>query len=400
MESRGDEVIPRHPKRSKPTNPAHFSSILSQDSVLPMPNLPTELILEILLKLPVKSLLQFRSVSKSWLSLISSPEFVKAHLSSSASNKNYTHHGVMVKVSTESVFVVKDCSLRSLLYHPVTEAFDLDYPGKSPNHYLWFVGVVNGLICFSIRLFDGLYDLFLWNPSIRKYKKLPNFRLDVSRRYYLDGHVNFKFGFAYNELQDDYKVVGIFPIYTRGHLSRVEVKIYSLKRDSWRCIDDFRRQELLAGSAKFVNGKLHWLDKQWNIISIDLADEKWAELERPSCFKQYVFLKLGVLGGDLSASYIYASSHADVWVMKEYGVKESWTKIFTTKSPGYPMTHPLHPTILTSNEGELLCMFGGRLMKYNTKDNMISYLDVTNFGPCLEAEIYVESLICPFSQQG
>ncbi|KAL3328989.1 hypothetical protein AABB24_036212 [Solanum stoloniferum] len=239
MESRGDEVIPRHPKRSKPTNPAHFSSILSQDSVLSMPNLPTELILEILLKLPVKSLLQFISVSKSWLSLISSPEFVKARPSLSASNKNYTHHGVIVKVSTKSVFVVKDCSLRSLLYHPVTEAFDLDYPGKSPNHYLGFVGVVNGLICFSIRLFDRLYDLFLWNPSIRKYKKLPNFRLDVSRCYYLDGHVNFKFGFASDELQDDYKVVGIFPIYTRGHLSRVEVKIYSLKRDSWRCIDDF-----------------------------------------------------------------------------------------------------------------------------------------------------------------
>lgn len=188
----------------------------------------------------------------------------------------------MVKVSSKSVLVVKYCSVRSLLYHPVTEAFDLDYPGKSPNQYLWFVGVVNGFICFSIRLFDGLYDLFLWNPSIRKYKKLPNFKLDVSHHYYLNGHFNFKFGFAYDEVQDDYNVVGIFTIYTRRNLSRVEVKIFSLKRDSWRCIDDFRGQELLAGTAKFVNGKLHWLDKQWNIISVDLADEKWAELERPS----------------------------------------------------------------------------------------------------------------------
>lgn len=74
-------------------------------------------------------------------------------------------------------------------------------------------------------------------------------------------------------------------------------------------IDDFRGQELLAGTAKFVNGKLHWLDKQWNIISVDLADEKWAELERPSCFKKYGFLKLGVLGGDLFCLYLCIGSY-------------------------------------------------------------------------------------------
>ncbi|XP_059312612.1 uncharacterized protein LOC132063860 [Lycium ferocissimum] len=55
MESEGNEA-----KRCKPTKPAQFPSISSQDTVLPMPNLPAELITEILLKLPVKSLLKFR----------------------------------------------------------------------------------------------------------------------------------------------------------------------------------------------------------------------------------------------------------------------------------------------------------------------------------------------------
>lgn len=173
MESEGGEVVPRHPRRSKPTNPAHCPSISSQDLVLPMPNLPVELISEILFKLPVKFLLQLRSVSKSWLSLISSPEFMKAHLLLSASNKDYTHHGVILKVATESGHSVKDCCLRDLLYHPVTEAFDLDYPSKNPYNNLWFVGSFNGLICLAIRLYYGRYDLFIWNPSIRKYKKLP-----------------------------------------------------------------------------------------------------------------------------------------------------------------------------------------------------------------------------------
>ncbi|XP_055813623.1 uncharacterized protein LOC129883080 isoform X2 [Solanum dulcamara] len=55
MESTEDETLP---KQSKPTE---IPSISSKDSVLSMPNLPAELITEFLLKLPVKSLLQFRS---------------------------------------------------------------------------------------------------------------------------------------------------------------------------------------------------------------------------------------------------------------------------------------------------------------------------------------------------
>ncbi|PHT85809.1 hypothetical protein T459_07915 [Capsicum annuum] len=105
------------------------------DSVLPMPNLPAELITKILLKLPMKYLLQFRSLSKSWLLLISSPEFVKNHLLLSATNKNYTHHRVMIKTGNSN-HDIKDCSVSSLLYDSVTEAFDLNYPGKKRDDIL------------------------------------------------------------------------------------------------------------------------------------------------------------------------------------------------------------------------------------------------------------------------
>lgn len=44
------------------------------------PTFSHDLIVEILLRLPIKSLLRFKCVCKSWLSFISDPHFVKSHL--------------------------------------------------------------------------------------------------------------------------------------------------------------------------------------------------------------------------------------------------------------------------------------------------------------------------------
>ncbi|KAF3657450.1 hypothetical protein FXO38_05113 [Capsicum annuum] len=87
----------------------------------------------------------------------------------------------------------------------------------------------------------------------------------------LESPGGFKYGFGYDELQDDYKIVGVFPIYRNRLLYRVEVKLYSLRSDSWRCIDDFKGGDFLDVWGKFVTGKLHWLEEGWKISSIDLG---------------------------------------------------------------------------------------------------------------------------------
>ena len=70
-----------------------------------------------------------------------------------------------------------------------------------------------------------------------------------------------------------------------------------------------------------------------NISSIDLCDEKCVEIEK-RCnfnFNDYAHFLLGVLGSDLSVFCNYMQG-ADIWVMTEYGVEESRTKLFTIKS--------------------------------------------------------------------
>uniref|UniRef100_M1D3E7 F-box n=1 Tax=Solanum tuberosum TaxID=4113 RepID=M1D3E7_SOLTU len=121
---------------------------------------------------------------------------------------------------------LKDCSVSSLLSDHVTTTIDLDYPPKESHQSTKIVGSVNGLICVAIEK----KDLFLWNPSIRKLKKLPD-----SETSYV-----FSYDFEYDELHDDYKVVGItrsvHDIYSHSDVD----KIYSLNNNSWSCLDDFQ----------------------------------------------------------------------------------------------------------------------------------------------------------------
>ncbi|XP_059300099.1 F-box/kelch-repeat protein At3g23880-like [Lycium ferocissimum] len=384
------------PKRGKPTMDSQFPSTSMHLTNL---DLPPELITEILSRLRVKPLLKFRCVSKSWLALISSPEFIKTHLSICANNKDYTNHALMLGPRQPNNNLMY-CSLRSLLYNDsVTHAFDLDYPMKLPHKSLSIVGSVNGLICFTIEEQHN----FLWNPSIRMFKKLPYSRSTLRSKYFL------MYGFGYDELHDDYKVVGIT---TSDNKGSCHVKIYSLNSHCWRSTDDFHGELPVGKSGMVVNGKLHWftfiaglsaIDRVGlngrDIVSVNLADGKYGKVEHP-CYGEGKFdLTLGVLGSDLSVVCNNGKTYTDVWVMKEYGVKESWIKMLTINPPNNPLNHLFCPLFCMSNKSQILFEDGSTFMIYNLKDDSIRYRNITNCADFRDANIYIESLVLPFRQK-
>ena len=154
--------------------------------------LSEEVVLEILHRLPVKSLLRFRCVSKSWNSLITTPSFINSHLSYNSSNSNKLIVRYCVYPFVEAYKLIDDTidSSSDQIQH-------IDFPLTSGgrDHFL-LIGSVNGLFC--------LYELeryVIWNPSIRKFITLPKPCITVKTLSHN--------GFGFDPRTNDYKVVRI-----------------------------------------------------------------------------------------------------------------------------------------------------------------------------------------------
>ena len=345
-----------------------------------LPHLPNELIiLEILPRLPVKSLLKFRCVSKSWLSSISTPHFIKAHLEKSSQNKDHSHHSLIAHSSAPHI-AFKNCSVQSLLQQPVTHATNVNYPVANTSSSISVVGSCNGLVYIVVNC----EQIHIWNPSTTKSSTLND--SDFIR----EKHCYTIYGFGYDEMNDDYNVVAIINPLNRV---KIETKVYRLKSDKWRRIDDFPGFITFYSWGKYVEGKLHWpgfSGKQDRaVVSFDLAQAKYGELKLPINGDGASFPLLGVLGRCLCVMYEYQWSSVDLWVMKEYGVMESWIKMLTFPSFGIRG----HVPLCISRNGEVLIQFESTLKLYNLQGDSVGNPKIMNMDECCDAIYYVESLV-------
>uniref|UniRef100_A0A2P2N047 F-box domain-containing protein n=1 Tax=Rhizophora mucronata TaxID=61149 RepID=A0A2P2N047_RHIMU len=390
------------------------------------PSLPQEIIVEILSRLPVKSLCRFRCVSKSWLSLISSPQFAKTHLSLALKNKSFQSQRLRLIFSSNNLYSAEYESIGNDDYDADGEssvvAFEIDYPLKdksngwcrllgygqdnlgwfkmsededdnpvtvkvdapssvNPRNWVEFWGSCNGLVCIA----PDEDTLFLFNPTTGESKKIPDEPLSGAAG--LGAH-----GFGYDSVSDDYKVVRID--------GRTNVSVYSLRTDSWRRMGVFPYGDYVYDSGTLLNGAVHWAVKsgegenaKYSISAFDLEKELFQELPAPDVGDTDSEFVVGALGKCLCMIHSRNYMHDDFWVMRKYGMGESWTRISISLS--YICMAPL---CLTKNGGALL-VIDGRLVLYNLEKDTYKFLIVHGIpgGVGFEADTYIESLISPSS---
>lgn len=361
-----------------------------------MSDVPTEIITAIFSRLPVKSLLRFRCVSKTLCCLIDSPYFIKYHLNQSLISKSNSHRTIISVCNGKIYSSEFDSNRLNLLSQLGTE----------------IVGSCNGLLCLLLG-----QEIYLFNPSTREHKLLPSLPDRASRREV--------YGFGYDSVNDDYKVVRI-----RRHLKKPEREfmVYSLMSNSWRRIEDFpyifygilHPSGSVMDQSVFVNGALHWLvtlksevevsnsNLTWNdyydqvnvdprILSFDLANEEYCLIPIPEILDLqdiYISIRVGELGGRLC---LYCERRCldynlDGWVMNCYGVKESWTRLIISA-----WILDLNFTTFNAyllDDKQVLFMLGRTLRWFNPKWRMLTCLSMLAVVPeCSRSYLCLGSLV-------
>ncbi|KAK1408161.1 hypothetical protein QVD17_39796 [Tagetes erecta] len=240
--------------------------------------LPIEIIEEIISRVPVKSILRFRSVSKPWLSIISNnPSFTKLHFTRTTSNHFTALFIAAYDQCNRKRYFLSAARDGGLITHLMT----LDNArtiGTSQAQHL------KGLVCFS---FTSLYPncncsyAYIINPSTRSVFKLPE--PDDLLTY---GKVHACYLFGFDEFTNEHKVV----LYIRKHGgSVVEFRIFSMSSYSWRKIDVEPPVGFTWDSLRFdtkssvcVNSVVHlMLRGSFDVLAIDLRTNKSCVISTP-----------------------------------------------------------------------------------------------------------------------
>ncbi|KAM1454794.1 hypothetical protein ACFX13_004324 [Malus domestica] len=343
-----------------------------------MPDLSMDIIADILSRLPLKSVCRFRCISKSWLRLTSEPNFTKTHLDRFQKQK-------IIFSSENSLFSLDPEA-------PIDDdmlPLEIDFPLKNHPNTEWVhvFGTSNGLVC----IMPQPETFFIFNPTTRESLRVPDCPIPSHKCPPQPQEVGFNhaYGFGYAHSVDDYKFFTI----AYGCM----ILIFSLRSNSWKRVQDFPYKHHLEGSGTFLNGTVHWLCGQLEnggscvIAAFDLAEEKFSDLPTPNSVTDYQTFTTGVLEGSLCLLYQHNREYS-FWVMKDYGVKESWTRIFIAEPY---LSISLKPLCYWKNNKILLARSWKQLLLCNPNDGTCKNFLANGLPDKFCADVYVESLISP-----
>ncbi|KAG6645960.1 F-box/kelch-repeat protein At3g23880-like [Carya illinoinensis] len=374
--------------------------------------LPEDLVLQTLLSLPVVSLLRFKCVCKSWYALITRHDFIREHI---------LHHRSPSKKNKNALFLLsrldkttRDHLLSTLSYQTLqvslTQPLPPPYFGINEKVHVFVVGSCDGLLCLSDKY---AWKIFIWNPATKETKVVPESTLRRLRSNDCGFGNAIRFGF--DSKTNDYKIIRLLRVfefdpsvlYYKGKYM-YESDLYSLRTNSWRHVDSQPWFDVpysfiydgFMGTRTDTNGMASWPaqgDCEY-ILSFDMSKEVFLRTPMPD--KRvigsglYNWRDLFLLNESVALSVRNSDEEQSdfcfhIWLLGEFGVEESWRKIYTLG----PLTG--FDTVLGFWKDDAL-FFGsadGRLFLYDSSTKEMNYLQIDGEPMTLQLITFMETLV-------
>ncbi|CAH8353297.1 unnamed protein product [Eruca vesicaria subsp. sativa] len=349
---------------------------LKEDENDPFSIIPLDVIVEILLKVPTKSVASLALVSKQWLSIISGKYFISQYLQARSSSRLL----FTVFSPFEEGQFLHSCSQvdPSSDHHTVNIT-----PDKKHVHD--FSPPIRGLICRQRES-----RVTIGNPTTGQFLTLP--RLKTRRR----GVLSF---FGYDPVNDVYKVLCMTVLQgrqKRGSHSRVvseEHQVYTLGEGQrkWRMVE-CKHPHLPPTPCVYtkgicINGVLYyyaWIQNKGALISFNLISEEFNVIKLPEDIHRLV----NYTGKVAITSCLTANGEVHLWVLEDAS-KQEWSKVSIVVPIWRELVEKNHVFSFrgTVSTGELVFspfytntdrpFF---FIRYNLKENKVQKVVVSEFG--------------------
>ncbi|ESW09661.1 hypothetical protein PHAVU_009G145600 [Phaseolus vulgaris] len=342
-----------------------------------------DLTIEILLKLPIKSVVRFKCLSKSWFSLISDPQFARIHFDAAAAP---TYKLFNLVNDSEAYSVDIESALCDDSAHAVS---NIPVPSRS-DKYGDSLSVAGS--CRGFLLLQCLFtDFVVWNPSTGIKKQI----------YYSNWSPHHLSGIGYDSLDDDFVVVTV-----TLRANKTVVRYFCLKTQCWSCVEygvSYAQHKLELRNGEFLNGALHWIVKSADnlgcvLIGFDVREKRFLEIPLPNHLailpKRYEIYYLKVMGEYLSLCLVVRNQAPviEIWSMKECKVDSLWTKTFVFSSNFGCFLSLIYPLCFTKN-GEILAFNGNETLVKITENGKLRYGQRQSRLDFMSCGVYRESFL-------